>query len=84
MDYEALLVGLVAFAKRQMKDLHVFVKSRLLVDQVEGNRVSKTEGAKRYRDEVINDTAPFHRFQITYIPKALNPKGEALTGIASI
>ncbi|GJR83597.1 reverse transcriptase domain-containing protein [Tanacetum coccineum] len=33
MDYEALLVGLVTSARRGMKDLHVFVDSKMLVDQ---------------------------------------------------
>ncbi|GJT18572.1 hypothetical protein Tco_0877278 [Tanacetum coccineum] len=37
MDYEALLVGLVFAVGSQMKDLHVFVNLKLLVDQVEGN-----------------------------------------------
>nr|GEV85473.1 hypothetical protein [Tanacetum cinerariifolium] len=32
----------------------------------------------------MDATAPFHRFRITYLPKALNPKVEALTGLASI
>ncbi|GJW39849.1 reverse transcriptase domain-containing protein [Tanacetum coccineum] len=84
MDYEALLAGLVVSTEIQMKDLHVFISSRLLVDQVKGNRVLKTEGAKRYREEVMDSTTPFHKFQITYLPKALNPKGVALTGVASI
>ncbi|GKG61380.1 reverse transcriptase domain-containing protein, partial [Tanacetum coccineum] len=71
-------------AERQMKDLHVFVSSRLLVDQVKGNRVPKTEGEKRYIEEVMDGTTPFQKFQITYLPKDLIPKGEALSGVASI
>ncbi|GJX32948.1 putative reverse transcriptase domain-containing protein [Tanacetum coccineum] len=74
----------VASVGRGMKDLHVFVDSKFLVDQVEGNRVPRTEGAKRYREEIMDATAPFHRFRITYLPKALNPKAETLTGLASI
>nr|GEZ25206.1 hypothetical protein [Tanacetum cinerariifolium] len=62
MDYEALLSDLVTSVRRQIKDLHVFVSSRLLVDQVEGNRVPRTKGAKRYREEVKDAAAPFHRF----------------------
>nr|GEW14568.1 hypothetical protein [Tanacetum cinerariifolium] len=84
MDYEALLAGLAASARRQMKDLQVFVNSKLLVDQVEGNREPKKKGAKIYREEVTYATAPFYGFQITYLPKALNPKTEALTGLATI
>ncbi|GKB59229.1 putative reverse transcriptase domain-containing protein [Tanacetum coccineum] len=84
MDYEALLAGLVASAGRGMKDLHVFVGSKILVDQMEGNKIPRTEGAKRYREEIMDDTVPFHRFRITYLFKALNPKAELLTGLASI
>ncbi|GKA31674.1 reverse transcriptase domain-containing protein [Tanacetum coccineum] len=84
MDYEALLAGLVAFAGKGMKDLHVFEGSKLLVDQVEGSRILRTKEAKRYMEEIIDATALFHRFRITHLPKALNPKAEALTGLASI
>ncbi|GKB41008.1 gag-pol polyprotein [Tanacetum coccineum] len=81
MDYEALLAGLVASADRGMKDLHVFVGSKLLVDQVEGSRVPRN---KEVHEEILDATASFHMFQITHLPKALNPKAEALTGLASI
>nr|GEW35757.1 reverse transcriptase domain-containing protein [Tanacetum cinerariifolium] len=35
MDYEALLAGLVASVDKGMKDLHAFIDSKVLVDQVE-------------------------------------------------
>nr|GEY12423.1 hypothetical protein [Tanacetum cinerariifolium] len=53
MDYEALLAGLVAYAGKGMKDLHVFMGSKLLVDQVKGNRILRTKEAKRVRALVI-------------------------------
>ncbi|GKF01965.1 hypothetical protein Tco_0028888, partial [Tanacetum coccineum] len=74
----------VASVGRGMKDLHVFAHSKFLVDQVEGNMVLRIKGAKRYREEIMDATSPFHRFRITYLPKALNPKAETLTGVASI
>ncbi|GKB29749.1 reverse transcriptase domain-containing protein [Tanacetum coccineum] len=84
MDYEALLVGLVAFTGRNMKDIHVFIGLKLLVEQLEGSRVPRTEEAKRYMEEIMDAIAPFHRFRITYLPNVLNPKAEALTGLAYI
>ncbi|GKC63852.1 hypothetical protein Tco_1096450 [Tanacetum coccineum] len=51
---------------------------------VEGSRIPRTKEAKKYREEVKDVTAPFHRFRITHLPKALNPKAKALTGLASI
>nr|GEZ21678.1 hypothetical protein [Tanacetum cinerariifolium] len=62
IDYKALLARLIASARRGIKDLHVFVGSKLLVDQVEGSRIPKTKEAKKYREDVIDATAPFHRF----------------------
>nr|GEY37996.1 hypothetical protein [Tanacetum cinerariifolium] len=43
MDYETMLVGLVTSAGRGIKDLHVFVDSKMLVDQVEGSRIPRTK-----------------------------------------
>ncbi|GKA46010.1 reverse transcriptase domain-containing protein [Tanacetum coccineum] len=76
MDYEALLAGLVASIGKCMKDLHVFFSSKELVDQVEGHIVHKTMETKRYKEEVMDVTTPFHRFRITHLPKNVNPKAE--------
>ncbi|GJZ65435.1 retrovirus-related pol polyprotein from transposon TNT 1-94 [Tanacetum coccineum] len=84
MDYEALLARLVASAGKGMKYLHVFVGSKLLVDQVEESRVPKSKKIKKYREEIMDATSPFHRFWITHLLKALNPKAEVLTGLTSI
>ncbi|GKB46679.1 hypothetical protein Tco_0897432 [Tanacetum coccineum] len=49
---EALLTGLVASTGKDMKDLHVFIDSQILVDQVEGNRIPATGPEKRYSKEL--------------------------------
>ncbi|GJY59154.1 reverse transcriptase domain-containing protein [Tanacetum coccineum] len=49
---EALLARLVASTGKGMKDLHVFIDSQILVDQVEGNRIPTTEPEKRYSKEL--------------------------------
>ncbi|GKE74983.1 gag-pol polyprotein [Tanacetum coccineum] len=84
MNYEALLAGLFASANKGRKDLHVFVDSQILVDQVEGNRVLRTKETKKYMEEVMDATTSFHRFRITHLPKALSPKAEVHTGLATI
>ncbi|GJU71428.1 reverse transcriptase domain-containing protein [Tanacetum coccineum] len=84
MNYEALLAGLVASAGKGMKDLHVFIDSQIWVDQVEGNRIPATKQEKRYKEEIMDATTPFHKFRITHLPKILNPKAEMLTGLATI
>ncbi|GJT62523.1 reverse transcriptase domain-containing protein [Tanacetum coccineum] len=84
MDYEALLAGLIASASKGMKDLHVFIDSKILVDQVEGSRTPTMEEARKYREDIMDSSALFHKFQITHLPKKLNSKAEVLTGLATI
>nr|GFC45134.1 reverse transcriptase domain-containing protein [Tanacetum cinerariifolium] len=59
MDYEALLAGQVASAGKGMKDLHIFVDSQILVDQVKGSRTPTTKETKKYMEEIMDATAPF-------------------------
>ncbi|GJW16604.1 hypothetical protein Tco_0024040 [Tanacetum coccineum] len=51
---------------------------------VEGNHTPTTEQERRYKEEIMNATVPFHRFRITHLPKILNLKAEVLTGLATI
>ncbi|GJV46003.1 reverse transcriptase domain-containing protein [Tanacetum coccineum] len=74
MDYKALLAELVALAGKGMKDLHVFIDSKMLVDQVEGSRIPRTKEAKKYKEGIMDATTLFHRVQITHLPKSLNPR----------
>nr|GEY03749.1 hypothetical protein [Tanacetum cinerariifolium] len=84
MNCEALLAGLVTSANQGMKDLHVFIDSLTLVTQVEGNNTPVTEQERRYKEEIMDATVPFHRFRITHLQKILNQKAEVLTGLATI
>nr|GEZ72569.1 hypothetical protein [Tanacetum cinerariifolium] len=67
-----------------MKDLHIFVDSQILVVQVKGSRTPTTKETKKYREEIMDATAPFRRFRITHFHKNLNSKAEVLTGLATI
>ncbi|GKB62893.1 hypothetical protein Tco_0919079, partial [Tanacetum coccineum] len=60
------------------------IDSRMLVDHVEGSRIPRTKEAKKYMEEILDATTPFHRFRITHLPKSLNLKREALTRLTSI
>ncbi|GKA53620.1 hypothetical protein Tco_0746935 [Tanacetum coccineum] len=53
-------------------------------DNSKRNIVPRTKETKKYREEVMDATASFHRFRITYLPKALSPKAEVLIGLATI
>ncbi|GJT16453.1 reverse transcriptase domain-containing protein [Tanacetum coccineum] len=84
MDCEALLAGLVASISKGLKDLHVFIDSLTLVAQIEGNHTPATEQERKYKEEIMDATALFHRFQITHLPKILKSKTEVLTGLVTI
>nr|GEU73390.1 reverse transcriptase domain-containing protein [Tanacetum cinerariifolium] len=84
MDCETLLAGLVDFVNKDMKDLYVFIDSLTLVAQIEGNHTPTTEHERKYKEEIMDATTPFHRFWITYLPKILNSKVEMLTGLVTI
>ncbi|GJU29884.1 reverse transcriptase domain-containing protein [Tanacetum coccineum] len=84
IDCEALLAGLAVFVSKGMKDLHVFIDSPRLVAQTEGNHTPAMKQENKYKKEIMDATAPFHRFWIRYLPKILNSKAEVLTKSATI
>ncbi|GJZ79150.1 reverse transcriptase domain-containing protein [Tanacetum coccineum] len=84
IDCEALLAGLVASINKGMKYLHVFIDSLTLVAQIEGNHTPATEQERKYKEEIMDATTPFHMFRITHHLKILNSKEETLTGLATI
>ncbi|GJS24517.1 reverse transcriptase domain-containing protein [Tanacetum coccineum] len=84
IDCETLLAGQAASVSKGMKDLHVFMDSPKLIAQTEGKDMPATEQERKYKKEIMEATTPFHRFQITHLPKILNSKAEVLTGLATI
>ncbi|GJU68132.1 hypothetical protein Tco_1254391 [Tanacetum coccineum] len=60
MDCEALLAGLVIFSIKCMKDLYVFIDSLTLVAQIEGNHMPPTKQQRKYKEEIMDATTPFH------------------------
>nr|GEV57424.1 reverse transcriptase domain-containing protein [Tanacetum cinerariifolium] len=67
-----------------MKDLHILIDSLTLVSQIEGNHTPVTEQERKYKEKNMDATAPFHRFQITHLPKILNTKTKVLTRLAIV
>ncbi|GJU25831.1 hypothetical protein Tco_1164452 [Tanacetum coccineum] len=50
----------------------------------EGNHTPIIEQDMKYKEEIMDATAPFHRFRITHLLKLLNSKTEVLTGLKTI
>ncbi|GJR69843.1 reverse transcriptase domain-containing protein [Tanacetum coccineum] len=61
IDCEVLLGGLVVSISKGMKDMHVFMDLPKLVSHTEGNHTVAMEQERKYKKEIINATAPFHR-----------------------
>ncbi|GJT60499.1 reverse transcriptase domain-containing protein [Tanacetum coccineum] len=61
-DCEALLAGLVASGGQGIKDLHVFIDSPTLAAQMEGSYAPAMRQERKYKEEIMDVTAPFHRF----------------------
>ncbi|GKD59789.1 reverse transcriptase domain-containing protein, partial [Tanacetum coccineum] len=59
-DCEALLAGLVASAGQGIKDLHVFIDSPTLTAQMEGSYAPTMRQERKYNEEIMDVTAPFH------------------------
>ncbi|GKC71228.1 reverse transcriptase domain-containing protein [Tanacetum coccineum] len=70
-------------AKLRMYDVS-YIVGKEAGGQVEGNRVPKAKETKKYKEEVMDAMASFHKLRITYLPKALSPKAEVLIGLATI
>ncbi|GJU31437.1 hypothetical protein Tco_1175026 [Tanacetum coccineum] len=60
---------------------HVMDYEALLV---EGSHTLVTKQERKYKEEILDTTAPFHRFRITHLPKILTSKAEVLAGLATI
>ncbi|GKC89962.1 hypothetical protein Tco_1150611, partial [Tanacetum coccineum] len=56
----------------------------LVASAGKGSRTPTIEEARKYKEEIMDAAAPFHRFWITHLPKKLNSKAKVLTGLATI
>ncbi|GJS62277.1 reverse transcriptase domain-containing protein [Tanacetum coccineum] len=83
-EYEALLAGLQIAKEMQVKDIHIFVDSKLVASQVEGSYEAKGERMIKYREKVLELAGVFNRFRITHMPIAENMKANALSKLAAV
>ncbi|GJU67850.1 reverse transcriptase domain-containing protein [Tanacetum coccineum] len=60
-EYEALLAGLRIDTEMQVKDIHAFVDSKLVANQVEGSYEAKGERMSKYREKVLELAGAFNR-----------------------
>ncbi|GJU64867.1 reverse transcriptase domain-containing protein [Tanacetum coccineum] len=81
MKYEALLTGLDVVFERQIKDLHVFVDSKLMIDQVKGHKEAKKGKTKRYRGGGYECNNPFLQVSDHSPSYRFKPKSKGIDGV---
>ncbi|GJU89776.1 hypothetical protein Tco_1302199 [Tanacetum coccineum] len=64
------------------KDMYPFLEEGK--ELIEGNYAPEMRQERKYKEEIMDATASFHKFRITHLPKTLNPKAKVLTGLATI
>ncbi len=81
-EYAALLIALQEALKRNVRDVHVFSDSELLVRQVSGDYKVKDTQLKWLHLFVQNLIAGCTQFELTYIPREKNKKADRLANQA--
>ena len=69
VEYEALLVELRIASEFRVKSLDIFSNSQLVVNQVQGDYISKDLKMMGYLDEVKSLEIKIKNFKIQYIPR---------------
>nr|GEW10489.1 reverse transcriptase domain-containing protein [Tanacetum cinerariifolium] len=82
-EYEALIAGLRIAARMGMKDVHVRVDSKLVVNQVLGTYAAKEHNMVKYLEIAKSLVSGFTTFSISQVPWSKNKKADALSKIAS-
>ncbi|GJV23564.1 reverse transcriptase domain-containing protein [Tanacetum coccineum] len=79
--YEALIVGLRITAQMGVRNVHVSVDSKLVVNQVPGTYVAKEENMIKYLEKAKSLVSGFANFSISQVPRCKNKKADALSKI---
>ncbi|GFY90929.1 hypothetical protein Acr_07g0011250 [Actinidia rufa] len=81
--YEALLTGLRVATEIGVDSLDVFSDSQLVLNQVQGDYLTKDTRMVAYLDEVKTMSGKIRDFKIRQIPREENKKADALANLAS-
>jgi ribonuclease HI len=81
--YVALLLGLNVAKEMKIKRLQVYRDVDLIIQRVNKSFQAKHVRVKSYRDEVLNVIVSFTKFNISYIPRAMNQLVDSLVVSAS-
>ncbi|XP_065615914.1 uncharacterized protein LOC136061713 [Quercus suber] len=82
-EYEALLMGMSMVRKMGGKAVEVFLDSRLVVGQVQGEFEAKDERMQGYLNRVKRLQAEFEFFSLLHVPKSSNTHADSLATLAT-
>ncbi|XP_022846413.1 uncharacterized protein LOC111369168 [Olea europaea var. sylvestris] len=82
-EYEALLAGLRLAKEMQVKRLFISSDSQLVINQVNGNFLTKDKTMASYLKMVMNLIPSFEKFELTQIPCIENSHADALSKLTS-
>ncbi|GKE40372.1 reverse transcriptase domain-containing protein [Tanacetum coccineum] len=83
VKYEALIAGLQIATQMGVRNVHVSVDSKLVVNQVLGTYVAKEENMIKYLEKAKSLISGFANFSISQVPRSKNKKADAMSKIAS-
>ncbi|GJX41629.1 RNA-directed DNA polymerase, eukaryota, partial [Tanacetum coccineum] len=81
-EYEALLAGLRIAKEMQVRDIHAFVDSKLVANQVEGSYEAKRARMIKYREKVLELAGAFNRLGREQQGKQKNSRNEEVSKIS--
>ncbi|XP_065638118.1 uncharacterized protein LOC136071128 [Quercus suber] len=82
-EYEALLMGMSMVQKMEGKAVNLFLDSRLIVGQVQGEFEAKDERMQGYLSRVKHLQSGFESFSLLHIPKNGNSHADSLATLAT-
>ncbi|XP_030936254.1 uncharacterized protein LOC115961406 [Quercus lobata] len=82
-EYEALLEGMGMVRKMGGKSVDMFLDSRLIVRQVNGDMKAKDERMQEYLVQVKHLQTQFHHFRLTHVPRSGNTHADSLATLAT-
>ncbi|GKF47207.1 reverse transcriptase domain-containing protein [Tanacetum coccineum] len=83
VEYEALIAGLRIAAQMGVRNVHVSVDFKLVVNQVLGAYVAKEQNMTKYLEKVKSLVNSSASFSISQVPRSKNKKADALSKIVS-
>nr|XP_043639225.1 uncharacterized protein LOC122610294 [Erigeron canadensis] len=83
-EYEALLAGLKIARKMKEENIHTYVDSQLVANQIKGAFEANQKTMQLYLEEARKVISEFKKFIIEQVPRSQNKKADALSKLASL